>query len=149
MTVPAPWQPILKRLMQSLSERGFAAYIDCVAASLPDRCRIHPDGAGLLTLQLMRTIPQVLLAVGVIGLGMAIVLPTLAATILWVAGDREGESFGLQSSAQSTGQVIGPLIGGILFSWYAQLPYLVAGSSLIGIGILTAFKRSSADRTKS
>jgi DHA1 family multidrug resistance protein-like MFS transporter len=106
-------------------------------------------GAGLLTLQLMRTMPQVLLAVGVIGLGMAIVSPTLSAMISKLAGDRQGESFGLQSSAESAGQVIGPLIGGILFSWYAQLPYLAAGASLIGIGALTAFRRSTAERNRS
>ncbi len=106
-------------------------------------------GAGLLALQLMKTTPQVLLAVGVIALGMAIVSPTLSALISKLAGNRQGESFGMQSSAESAGQVIGPLIGGILFSWYAQLPYMVAGFSLIGIGALTAYKRSSADRKKS
>ena len=106
-------------------------------------------GAGLLVLPLMTTTPLVLLAVGVIGPGMAVVSPTLSTLISKLAGNHQGETFGLHASAESVGQVIGPLAGGILFSWYARLPYLAAGIFLVGMAALTAWKRSSFDVKRS
>jgi len=78
-------------------------------------------GVGLLILPFVQP-ALVLLAVGVIGFGMALVSPNLAAQISRLAGDRRGESLGWQSAAESTGQVAGPLVGSLLLSLYARLP---------------------------
>lgn len=42
--------------------------------------------------------------------------------------ERQGEMFGLLQGARSFGFMLGPLVGGILFDWHAEAPYLMAGS---------------------
>jgi DHA1 family multidrug resistance protein-like MFS transporter len=102
-------------------------------------------GVGLLILPFVQP-PLVLLAVGVIGFGMALVSPNLAAQISRLAGNRQGQSLGWQSAAESTGQVAGPLVGSLLFSLYARLPYLLAGAFLVGVGASAAFTKSAKVR---
>ena len=41
--------------------------------------------------------------------------------------DRQGELFGLLQGARSIGFIVGPLIGGAMFDWWAASPYLLAG----------------------
>jgi len=102
-------------------------------------------GVGQLILPFVQP-PLVLLAVGVIGFGMALVSPNLAAQISRLAGNRQGQSLGWQSAAESTGQVAGPLVGSLLFSLYARLPYLLAGAFLVGVGASAAFTKSAKVR---
>lgn len=91
-------------------------------------------GLGIGLLLLMRTIPLVLGAVGLLSLGMALITPNLAALISKRGGQHTGALLGLQNAANSLGQVGGPLFGGTLFAWQASAPYLFAGTFLMGIG---------------
>jgi len=102
-------------------------------------------GVGLLILPFVQP-ALVLLVVGEIGFGMALVSPNLAAQISRLAGNRQGESFGWQSAAESTGQVAGPLVGSLLFSLYARLPYVLAGAFLVGVGASAALTKSTKVR---
>ncbi len=49
---------------------------------------------------------------------------------------RQGEMFGLLQSTRSLGFLFGPMIGGALFDWHPEIPYLMAGSVAVGIAVL-------------
>lgn len=70
------------------------------------------------------------------GLGAGIATPTLNAECSKATPEeRQGEMFGLLQGARSTGFLIGPTVGGILFDWRPEAPYLVAGGTLLLVAI--------------
>lgn len=97
-------------------------------------------GIGILLLLWWHTMPLVLSAVFVLALGMALISPNVAALTARRGGSHAGAALGLQSAANSLGQVGGPLLGGALFAWHAQAPYWSAGAFLLGLGALTGWK---------
>lgn len=96
-------------------------------------------GSGLVLLLLMRSTGLVLSAVGLLALGMSFISPNLLALISKRGGERAGTSLGIQNAANSLGQAGGPLLGGVLFAWQAQTPYLLAGVMMLGIGLMTGW----------
>jgi MFS family permease len=60
--------------------------------------------------------------------------------------ERQGEMFGLLQGARSAGFLLGPTIGGMLFDWRSEAPYLLAGSVLllaaIGIAVVKSPSQS-------
>ena len=50
--------------------------------------------------------------------------------------ERQGEMFGLLQGARSAGFLFGPTLGGILFDWRPQSPYLVAGGILFFFAVV-------------
>ena len=102
---------------------------------LADRVRIISQvalgfglmGTGIMMLLVMRSLPLILGAVSVLSLGMALITPNLAALISKQDDQHKGALMGLQTAINSLGQVAGPLLGGILFAWKADVPYLFAG----------------------
>jgi len=97
-------------------------------------------GIGILLLLGWHAMPLVLSAVFVLALGMALIAPNVAALTSHRGGSHAGAALGLQSAANSLGQVGGPLLGGALFAWHAQAPYWFAGAFLLGLGALTGWK---------
>lgn len=79
-------------------------------------------GASLAALVLARTAAAVLLVVGTLALGIALIVPNLATLISAHAGRRRGTALGVQSAAGSLGQVGGTLLGGFLFAWRMDAP---------------------------
>ncbi len=70
------------------------------------------------------------------GLGAGVANPTLNAQCSQATPEeRQGEMFGLLQGARSTGFLIGPILGGLLFDWHAQSPYIMAGLVLLIVGI--------------
>jgi DHA1 family multidrug resistance protein-like MFS transporter len=98
-------------------------------------------GIGIALLLVMRTLPLVLAAVSLLALGMAFVSPNLTALIANRGGEHTGAILGMQNAATSVGQVGGPLLGGLLFGWQADAPYLIAGVFLAGLGLAIGFPR--------
>src|SRR5574341_1099702 len=96
-------------------------------------------GSGLVLLLLVRPTGLVLSAVGLLALGMSFISPNLLALISKRGGERTGTSLGIQNAANSLGQAGGPLLGGVLFAWQAQAPYLLAGIMLFGVGLMTGW----------
>jgi DHA1 family multidrug resistance protein-like MFS transporter len=92
-------------------------------------------GVGIALLLVMRTLPLVLAAVSLLALGMAFVSPNLTALIANRGGEHTGTILGMQNAASSLGQMGGPLLGGLLFGWQADAPYLIAGVFLAGLGL--------------
>lgn len=91
-------------------------------------------GGSLAILPSLRAMTTVLLAVATLGLGLALVAPTIAALVAASGGVRRGAAFGAQSAANSLGQVSGTIAGGALLAWRMEAPYLVAAAVLLLIG---------------
>ncbi len=97
-------------------------------------------GGGILLLLWWHAMPLVLSAVFVLALGMALIAPNLAALTSSRGGSHAGAALGMQSAANSLGQVGGPLLGGVLFAWQAQAPYWFGGVFLLGLAALAGRK---------
>lgn len=77
----------------------------------------------------------VLGTVGLLAVGLALIAPNLAALIATRSSrGRAGSALGVQSSANSFGQVLGTLAGGALLAWRMEAPYFVAATVLLGLG---------------
>lgn len=61
-------------------------------------------------------------------LGAGVTNPTLNSLASEATPEaRQGEMFGLLQAVRSFGFMLGPLLGGILYDWHKEAPYLVAG----------------------
>ncbi|MGC4044710.1 MAG: MFS transporter [Armatimonas sp.] len=71
-------------------------------------------------------------------IGAGVANPTINARCSAVTpSDRQGEMFGLLQAARSVGFLLGPLLGGILFDWHPEAPYLLAACVMFLAGLLT------------
>lgn len=77
-------------------------------------------------------IPLLVVAMGVIGLGLGLVAPGFTAgASLAVGPDEQGAVGGLISACPAGGFVLGPLVGTSLYQLQPILPYLVAGLLMV------------------
>jgi hypothetical protein len=51
-----------------------------------------------------------------------------------------GASLGVQNAANSLGQAGGPLLGGLLFIWQINAPYLFSGAVLLSLALVIGWK---------
>jgi len=92
-----------------------------------------------------RMVP-VLAVVGLLALGMALIAPNLSALISTRGGSRVGTALGAQNAANSLGQASGPLVGGALFVWQMNVPYLLSGAVLIALALAIGWKALAVRR---
>jgi MFS transporter, DHA1 family, multidrug resistance protein len=94
-------------------------------------------GTSLAVLMMPRGMVSILALVGVLALGMALIAPNLAALISTRGGSRRaGTALGAQNAANSLGQASGPLVGGALFIWQMNAPYVLSGGALVAIALV-------------
>jgi DHA1 family multidrug resistance protein-like MFS transporter len=85
--------------------------------------------------------------VALLSLGMALIAPNVTALVSKRGGeDKSGASLGMQNAANSLGQSVGPLLGGVLLLWHVNAPYLLTGGLLIALAALIAGKGLAARR---
>ena len=93
-------------------------------------------GASLGSFILARTPFSVFALVGLLAMGSAFVSPNLAALISKRSGHRRtGVALGVQNAANSLGQASGPLLGGALFLWRVNAPYVLTGMLLVAVAL--------------
>ncbi len=98
-------------------------------------------GTGIALLATAQTKPLVFAFVTLLSLVMAFIAPNLSALVSKRGGERQaGASLGIQNAANSLGQSVGPLLGGMLFIWQTNAPYLLSGSLLIALALGIAWK---------
>ena len=69
--------------------------------------------------------------------GAGVANPTVNALCSAVTpSDRQGEMFGLLQAARSVGFLLGPLLGGMLFDWRPEAPYVLAAAVMFVAGLL-------------
>jgi DHA1 family multidrug resistance protein-like MFS transporter len=104
-------------------------------------------GMSLALLVMARTKFSVFALVGLLGLGTAFVSPSLAALISKRGGSRRvGVALGVQNAANSLGQASGPLLGGALFVWQMNAPYLLTGALLVTVALVIGWKAMDRQR---
>ena len=97
-------------------------------------------GAGIALLAAAQTKVFVLAFVALLSLGMAFIAPNLSALVSERGGaQRAGASLGIQNAANSLGQAGGPLLGGVLFIWQVNAPYLFGGGVLLALAVVIAW----------
>ncbi len=98
-------------------------------------------GTGIALLVAAQTKFFVFVFVGLLALGMAFIAPNLASLVSKRGGERQsGASLGIQNAANSLGQAGGPLLGGVLFIWEINAPYILSGALLIALALVIAWK---------
>ena len=98
-------------------------------------------GTSLALLVMARPRFSVLALVGLLALGMALIAPNLAALISKRSGSRRvGAALGVYNAANSLGQASGPLLGGTLFIWRPNAPYLLTGALLVAVALVIGWK---------
>ena len=98
-------------------------------------------GTGIALLSTARTTFFVFAFVALLALGMAFIAPNLAALISRRGGEQQaGASLGVQNGVNSLGQASGPLLGGTLFVWQMNAPYVLSGALLIAVALAIAWK---------
>ena len=104
-------------------------------------------GTGIALLATARTTFFVFAFVALLALGMALIAPNLAALISKRGGEQQaGASLGVQNAANSLGQAGGPLLGGVLFIWQINAPYLLSGALLIAFALVIGWKAMDRQR---
>src|SRR6266511_471502 len=107
-------------------------------------------GIGIALLATARTTFFVFAFVGLLAFGMAFIAPNLAALISKRGGRQQaGTALGVQNAANSLGQAGGPLLGGALFVWQMNAPYLLSGAFLIAVALVVGWKAVEIKRTPS
>jgi DHA1 family multidrug resistance protein-like MFS transporter len=95
----------------------------------------------LALLVVVHTKLSVFAVVGLIALGTSVISPNLAALISKSGGSRRvGAALGTQSVANSLGQTAGPILGGALFAWQMNAPYLLTAALLVMVALAIAWK---------
>lgn len=103
-------------------------------------------GTSIALMATARTAFFVFAFVASLALGMAFIAPNLGAVISKHAGLQSGAALGLQNAASSLGQTGGPLLGGALFVWQINAPYLLTGALLIMLALIIAWKAVKTGR---
>ena len=100
-------------------------------------------GTGIAALLATNSYPMVLVMIGVLAAGAALVIPNLSALVATGARAGTGLALGWKSSASSLGQFLGPLVGGSLIGWQPNLPFQMAAMLLLGVAaaIAVAYRR--------
>jgi MFS transporter, DHA1 family, multidrug resistance protein len=57
-----------------------------------------------------------------------------------VENTERGASLGILNAANSLGQAGGPLLGGVLFIWQVNAPYLLSGALLVSLALVIGWK---------
>lgn len=105
------------------------------------------QGLGLAATPFMPNLSGLFLASAFYAVGAGCAMPTLNGLCSLAApARREGEMFGLLQSVRSLGFLLGPILGGALFDWRREAPYLLAGAVLLGAGALSGSRGSSVGR---
>lgn len=93
------------------------------------------QGLGLLLTPFAPGLAVLFAFSGLYSLGISLSNPTVNAACSELApADRQGELFGLLQGTRSIGFLVGPILGGVLFDWKPEAPYILAG----GVGLLAA-----------
>lgn len=98
-------------------------------------------GSGIALLATAQTKLFIFAFVALLALGMAFIAPNLAALVSRRGGDGQaGASLGIQNAVNSLGQAGGPMLGGVLFIWQINAPYLLSGALLLALALGIGWK---------
>ncbi|MCA1030874.1 MFS transporter [Bacillus timonensis] len=94
------------------------------------------SGIGFVSMTLANSFTTILLTTSIFFIGNSILRPSLNSFISKLAGNRQGMIMGLNNSFLSLGNVIGPIIAGVLFEVNIHIPYIFGGFIMI-VGLVS------------
>jgi DHA1 family multidrug resistance protein-like MFS transporter len=104
-------------------------------------------GTSLALLVTARTTFSVFALVALLAFGMALISPNLAALISKRGGSRRaGAALGVLNAANSLGQTSGPLLGGALFIWQMNAPFVLTGALLVAAALVVGWSATNQQR---
>ena len=107
-------------------------------------------GTGIALLATAQTRSLVFAFVALLSAGMAFIAPNLSALVSQRGGARHaGASLGIQGSANSLAQSVGPVLGGMLFIWQPTAPYLMGGALLLTLALVVGWHTVHGQRASS
>jgi MFS transporter, DHA1 family, tetracycline resistance protein len=94
--------------------------------------------AGVALIPLMPSYPALFIACGVLAVGTALVNPSVTALVsLLSPKDRQGELLGAYHSMGALGRIVGPSLGGLLFTTVGSAaPFVSAAALILGVTAL-------------
>ena len=132
-------------LVMALAQTGAATVVARRVGELPQiAAGFGLVGASLALLPVARTTTGVLLTVGALALGVAFVVPNVTTLISTHGRARTGSALGVQSAANSLGQLGGTLLGGVLLGWRMESPYFLAATLLVLTGAIVGWRAWTA-----
>ena len=130
--------------VMAIAQTGFAAVLSRRVGELPQvAAGFGFVGVSLALLPLARGVALVMLTIGILAFGVALITPNLSAMIATRGGPASGRALGVESAANSVGQLGGTLLGGALLGWQMEAPYFGAGWLLLLTGIAVAWRARS------
>ncbi len=135
-------------LVMSVFQVGAVGFL---AGRISEMCQIGAGfglmGMSLALLVMARTTFSVFALVGLLAFGTVFISPNLAALISKRGGGRRvGAALGVQNAANSLGQASGPVLGGALFVWQANAPYLLIGALLVVVALVVGWNATDRHR---
>lgn len=106
------------------------------------------SGIGMGGLLLVSEFSGAMIAISVIALGVALVVPALPTLVALASRSHVATALGLQSAAGGMGQFLGAFIGGLIFVWQPNLPNLVAATLMLMAAVWTFRNREMFRRAK-
>lgn len=96
-------------------------------------------GLSLALLAVARSTAAVFALVALYAIGMGLVTPAVSTLVSKRGGAHAGAALGLESGTKSLGQIVGPLLGGVLFGSSVAVPFWLASGLLLGLAPVFAW----------
>ncbi|MGM7636247.1 MFS transporter [Bacillus sp. Hm123] len=94
---------------------------------------------GFMIMTLATNFVGVLITTGLFFIGNSLLRPSVNTLLSKYAGSEQGYIMGLNNSFMSLGNVVGPLVAGMLFEWNIHSPYLFGGAVML-VGFLLTYR---------
>ena len=118
--------------------------VDRIGSTARERAKITAGvalvGVSLAVMPVPRGTVPVLMVIGLLAFGVALVGPNLTSLISRRAGGHTGAALGAQHAANGLGQAAGALFGSLLFSWRMAAPYVLTGTLLATAAIVMVWR---------
>ncbi len=129
-------------LVMAIFQGGVVSYLNGrISEQVQIASGFAMTGAGLLLLLGVESLLYILGAVGLLALGISLITPNVITLIANRSQFHEGAAMGIQNAVASLGQVIGPLLGGLLFGLYVDLPFVSVGVFMLLLAVYVFMRK--------
>lgn len=104
------------------------------------------SGVSLILFPFVNNELYVYLMIILFATGGAMVIPNLLSAVSLISKENTGRNISIQSSTNSIGQILGPVLGTWLIAWGFYYPFIIAGSTVLGaIGLVYFLKERNKE----
>jgi len=104
------------------------------------------SGVSLILFPFVNNEQYVYLMIILFATGGAMVIPNLLSAVSLISKENTGRNISIQSSTNSIGQILGPVLGTWLIAWGFYYPFIIAGTTVLGaIGLVYFLKERNKE----